>query len=246
MGRDDGQASADARYGLTISPTFDPLHRDTVSSQVRRRLTDAIHTGELAPGSPLPAERALCQEFGVARTSVREAIQGLVIAGFVERRGNRSVVSERLPDLHLVGSSSPEMARQVLELRGAIEPAIAELAARRATTEQRAEIAEIVARPVSSMGELRRLDVQLHEALARACANPLLTEVHAKAMALLRGDLLEMTQPTPEGDGAALVAAGEAACRAIADAVLAGDGRRAAVAQAAHVDRMTRRLNPPD
>ncbi len=27
----------------------------------------------------------LCEEFGVARTSVREAIQGLVIAGYIER-----------------------------------------------------------------------------------------------------------------------------------------------------------------
>ena len=69
-------------------PTFDPVARRTVSAEIRQRLADAIHTGQLAPGTPLPAERVLCIEFGGARTSVREAIQGLVIAGYLERRAS--------------------------------------------------------------------------------------------------------------------------------------------------------------
>ena len=90
------------RYGLTISPidrTFEPVARHTVSAEIRLRLADAIHTGLLTPGTPIPAERVLCQEFGVARTSVREAIQGLVIAGYLERQVNpddRRRVCERL------------------------------------------------------------------------------------------------------------------------------------------------------
>ena len=71
--------------------------------EIRARLAERSTPGELAPGTPLPAERVLCQQFGVARTSVREAIQGLVIAGYLERRGNRSVVAEHLPG----GRTSP-------------------------------------------------------------------------------------------------------------------------------------------
>ena len=81
--------------------TFEPVSRRTISSEIRDRLLEAIRTGELIPGDPLPSERVLCQEFGVARTSVREAIQGLVTAGYLERRGNRPVVAEMLPTLDL-------------------------------------------------------------------------------------------------------------------------------------------------
>ncbi len=55
---------------------FDPVSRRTVSAEIRQRLADAIHTGQLAPGTPLPAERVPCQEFGVARTPVREPVNG--------------------------------------------------------------------------------------------------------------------------------------------------------------------------
>jgi GntR family transcriptional repressor for pyruvate dehydrogenase complex len=62
--------------------------------EVRERLIEAIRNGELIAGTALPAERVLCEQFNVARTSVREAIQGLATAGFIERRGNRAFVVE--------------------------------------------------------------------------------------------------------------------------------------------------------
>ena len=46
---------------------------------------------------PIPSERDLAEQFRVARTSVREAIQGLLSLGVIERRGNRSFVVEHLP-----------------------------------------------------------------------------------------------------------------------------------------------------
>ena len=168
--------------------TFDPINRQTVSAEIRRRLADAIHTGQLAPGTPLPAERVLCQEFGVARTSVREAIQGLVIAGYVERRGNRSVVAERLPEVNFAGDDRKALVTQLFEVRQVIEPAIVEMAARRATDEQRAEIAahRRASRRACSRSSAT-IDKQFHAALARSCGNPLLNEVHAKALAALFG-----------------------------------------------------------
>ncbi|HTH06755.1 MAG TPA: GntR family transcriptional regulator, partial [Ilumatobacteraceae bacterium] len=78
---------------------FGPVTRQTVAEQVRARLAERIASGELAPGSPVPAERSLSEQFGVARTSVREALQGLVSLGVVERRGNRMYVAEHLPEV---------------------------------------------------------------------------------------------------------------------------------------------------
>lgn len=151
---------------------------------MRQRLTDAIHAGDLAPGTPLPPERVLCQEFGVARTSVREAIQGLVTAGFVERRGNRSVVAERSVDFDLDELDPTSGVVHLLELRRAVEPALAALAAERATPTQRRAIVAVVDPPPTSLAEVRRADPALAEACARAAASPLLADLHGRALAM--------------------------------------------------------------
>ena len=158
-----------------------------MSAEIRQRLADAIHTGELAPGTPLPAERVLCQEFGVARTSVREAIQGLVIAGYLERRGNRSVVAEHLPEMNFAGDDRKALVTQLFEVRQVIEPAIVEMATRRATDAERAEIARLAGARPARPRRVPRDRPRFHSALARACGNPLLNEVHAKALAALFG-----------------------------------------------------------
>jgi GntR family transcriptional repressor for pyruvate dehydrogenase complex len=224
---------------------FDPVARVTVSAEIRQRLADAIHTGQLAPGTPLPAERVLCQEFGVARTSVREAIQGLVIAGFIERRGNRSVVAERLPEVNFTGDDRKTLVTQLFEVRQVIEPAIGEMAARRATDEQREEIAAIAEKTTASLETFRELDQQFHAALARACGNPLLNEVHSKALhALFRsGDLASLLYAeVNRSEVMDIISSSIAAHQSIAEAVVKGHTRKAFAAVVAHLDDVERRM----
>jgi GntR family transcriptional repressor for pyruvate dehydrogenase complex len=227
------------------SGTFDPISRQTVSAEIRQRLADAIHTGQLAPGAPLPAERVLCAEFGVARTSVREAIQGLVIAGYVERRGNRSVVAERLPEVNFTGDDRKALVTQLFEVRQVIEPAIAEMASRRATDEQRAEIAAIAARTTKRLEEFREFDRQFHSALARSCGNPLLTEVHAKALASLFGSgefSSLLYAEVNRSEVLEIISSSLTAHAAIAEAVVKGHSRKAVAAVVAHLDDVERRM----
>ena len=224
---------------------FEPVARVTVSAEIRQRLADAIYTGQLAPGTPLPAERVLCLEFGVARTSVREAIQGLVIAGFIERRGNRSVVAERLPDVNFTGDDRKTLVAQLFEVRQVIEPAIAEMASRRATDDQRGEIARIAAKTTSNLEVFRELDHQFHSALARACGNPLLNEVHIKALSTLfgSGDLSSLLYAeVNRSEVRDLISSSLAAHTAIADGVVSGHPRKAAAAVVAHLDDVERRM----
>ena len=225
--------------------SFHPVSRQTVSAEIRQRIADAIENGKFAPGEPLPAERVLCQEFGVARTSVREAIQGLVIAGYVERRGNRSVVAERLPDVNFTGDDRKALVTQLFEVRQVIEPAIVEMATRRATDEQRAEIASIAATTTRQLEEFRELDHQFHSALARSCGNPLLHEVHTKALASLFGSgdvssLLDAEVNRSEVNE--IISSSLAAHRAIAEAVVRGHTRKAVAAVVAHLDDVERRM----
>jgi GntR family transcriptional repressor for pyruvate dehydrogenase complex len=224
---------------------FHPVSRQTVSSEIRQRIADAIENGKFAPGEPLPAERVLCQEFGVARTSVREAIQGLVIAGFVERRGNRSVVAERLPDVNFTGDDRKALVTQLFEVRQVIEPAIVEMATRRATDDQRAEIASIAAATTRQLEEFRELDHQFHSALARSCGNPLLHEVHTKALASLfgSGDFSSLLYAeVNRSEVNEIISSSLAAHRAIAEAVVRGHTRKAVAAVVAHLDDVERRM----
>ena len=168
--------------------TFEPITRETLSSQIRDQLLDKIITGAIEPGGRVPSERALSEQFGVARTSVREAMQGLLSLGVIERRGNRSFVVEHLPELTLdTDDARKEFVRQLFETRRLLEIPIIELAAERATDTQRSEIREITERfdVAMTLGEFRELDRAFHTAIARASCNPLLVEVYGKVLGRL-------------------------------------------------------------
>jgi GntR family transcriptional regulator len=54
--------------------------------QLRARLAGAVADGRLAPGSALPSERDLAEGLGLARMTVRRAVEALVEEGLLERR----------------------------------------------------------------------------------------------------------------------------------------------------------------
>lgn len=168
-----------------VAPRFAPVDRRTLAQEVRDRLYEAIKSGTLPPGAPIPSERSLCEDFAVARTSVREAIHGLFSLGLLERRGNRTVVAERLPDMPLDTADQRKLeVRQLFEVRQAMEVAIVRLTVERATDDERAEIAQIAARFNTNMpvDEFRALDRVFHWSLARACGNELLAELFGKVL----------------------------------------------------------------
>ncbi|ARS52574.1 GntR family transcriptional regulator [Kushneria konosiri] len=120
--------------------------------QVRhRRLADGIVEqlqsmileGTLKPGERLPAERALAEQFGVSRPSLREAIQRLTANGLLSsRQGGGTYVTPSLgatfsDPLLLLLENSPDAQRDLLEFRHTLEGACAFYAAQRATEPDR-------------------------------------------------------------------------------------------------------------
>jgi DNA-binding GntR family transcriptional regulator len=95
-----------------------------------KKLREAILAGHLAPGERL-VQQDLCDRTGVSRTCVREALQQLEAEGLVERSPTKG---------HLVASISPAEARQIYEIRAALEPAMARLFVERATAGQAAQL----------------------------------------------------------------------------------------------------------
>jgi GntR family transcriptional repressor for pyruvate dehydrogenase complex len=101
-------------------------------------LRGAILRGELEPGQQLPAEPELATQLGVSRPVLREALKALELSGYLRiRRGYRggTFVAEAEPEeFHTIKAasiSSLEVTNQhIAEVRLAIEPAAAELAAK--------------------------------------------------------------------------------------------------------------------
>ncbi len=101
-------------------------------NQVFHALKEQILGCSYAPGQRIPAERLLCQQFGVSRITVRHALRLLQEQGLLERfrgRGTfvRSIKPKKIPILThdftgSVRSQAPNMKRTLLAKRQTIPP----------------------------------------------------------------------------------------------------------------------------
>lgn len=229
---------------MTDSKPFSPLERRSVAERVRDDVLARINAGEIPPGARLPAERTLAEQFSVARTSVREAIQSLIAIGAVERRGNRCYVAERLPDVALPVSDHGRKARRTLhEARRVLELTLFELAGFRATTQERRAAVDLARLPLPTTAEaIRTADRRFHATIAAGCGNPLLLELYGRVLDKV---CEEPPDDSPGGDHAA---GAEAAIRAahehqiIADCFVAGDVEGMLAAVERHLGRVEGRL----
>jgi DNA-binding GntR family transcriptional regulator len=133
-----------------------------VCAAVRRR----IIVGQYSPGERL-TEDALAEEYKVSRIPVREALRVLASEGFVRVRPYYGT---------FVAELSAGDADDLLEVRAALEPLAARLAAERRTPEQLAELRRIVAEGSEATKERRYDDVavlngRFHEVLGAASGN---------------------------------------------------------------------------
>jgi DNA-binding FadR family transcriptional regulator len=163
-----------------------PLRRETLADRLVTELRGQMLSGQLGPGRLLPTETELGEAFGVGRTTVREALRGLVAAGFVERQGNRLVVTSP-------GSLSPDQrdyaalasrtsARDVYDTRKLLEVRIAELAAEHRPESGVLELRQALERSEAPHDRsFQGADAAFHDAIARMCGNPVLAEVYASS-----------------------------------------------------------------
>ncbi|MGU7779201.1 FadR/GntR family transcriptional regulator [Burkholderia sp. PU8-34] len=66
--------------------SIQPIQNRRLYQQIADRLSAMIASGDFPPGSYLPPERELAEQFGVSRTSVREALIALEVSGLVSVR----------------------------------------------------------------------------------------------------------------------------------------------------------------
>ena len=165
-------------------PALDGLRGARLHEGIVLYLRDLIRQGELRHGSRLPPERALAEQFGVGRSSVREAIRSLELQGLVvTRHGSGSFVNTQTLDAVATlmapdnGSGGLE---DIFEMRHLLEPQIAALAALRATTgdiERLTAILEEQQRQILEGETGVDADTEFHFTLATATHNPALVKV---------------------------------------------------------------------
>jgi len=198
------------------------------------RLGEAIVAGRWAPGSGVPAEPLLCEELGVSRTVVREAVKSLVAKGLLStgpKVGTRVLPEDNWnwfdPDVVAWKSRiglTPDFLRDLQELRRVVEPAGVRLAAERATAADLAELESAYAgmkAAIEQGGDYVSNDLRFHQGLLRACHNRMVVQMSKALGALLRTSF-EISTSRPEGPAGSLPLH-----RAVLDAVIARNPAKA-------------------
>lgn len=167
--------------------------------KVLRQIETALLDGSWPAHARLPAERVLAQHYGVARNTVREAIQRLVARGLLRSRQGAGVyVTEQLrtgtgtpsPWGQLI-AEHPGVRDDVLEFRRVLEGATAYFAAQRCTETDRERIrAQLAALEQARLADDQpgeaAADARLHEAIALASHNTMFLHLHASVIGMLR------------------------------------------------------------
>ena len=193
-----------------------------------------IATGELPPGARLPAERELAEELSVSRSSLREAMHELESKHLIDRTpGRGTVVLSPSAGVHEIWAmaAGANQEQHASELRLLIEPAVAGLAAVRATPANILQLQDVLDR---SAGRLKqadslRLDIEFHLLLAQAAQNPLLSALQSMTSEWTAG-VRQHSHSTAEGRR--MSTRGH---QALLDAVTAHDGAAAKKAMEDHL-----------
>jgi GntR family transcriptional regulator, transcriptional repressor for pyruvate dehydrogenase complex len=179
----------------------------TVTNEAVTRIKSMIATGELAPGSRLPSQDDLAFQLGLSRSALREAVRSLTTMNIlVSRQGDGTYVSSLrtpllLQPLAFAADILPDDAVvQLLDLRVALEPHAAALAAARVNDGDVHALSSIAGRggPGASAAEFLEADLAFHRRILDLSGNEAIaTLVQAISPPALHARLLGIV-PEPE------------------------------------------------
>ena len=220
---------------------FAPIKKIRVAEEVADRIRVLMLDGTFSAGEPLPSERHLAERFGVSRGSIRDALRTLETIGLVETRHGQGTFPLELSVERLVAPLASVMAYrsdlqdELLDVRRMFEPAVARVAALRATEEDMAElqgILEIQRQRLKNSQSAIVEDTAFHAVLARATRNRVVMSIMATLNDLLvesrTQSLMQKGRPARSIDGHEAVVA----------ALRRGDAEGASQAMYNHIDQI--------
>lgn len=149
------------------------ITQHSLHDELLGRLRKMIISGAFLPGEKIP-ERQLCDQFGVSRTPLREALKVLAAEGLVQLAPNRGA---------MIATLSADEMEECLAISSAIEALTAELACANITD---AEIEKIKALHAVMVADHRAGDLdaflatnrEIHESIVAAARNPMLASIY--------------------------------------------------------------------
>ena len=235
-----------------MASTFNSISgsKRSLHVQVAREIARGILSGDLPQGSIIPGEMALCEQFGISRTALREAVKLLTSKGLLE---SRPKIGTRVVDRAYWNFLDPQLIEwmdgltdvdqfcsQFLGLRRAIEPEACALAAKFATAEQRIELSEIFQKMVevdeAEVFDQERwtdIDTRFHSLIFNATGN----DFYLPFGNILTTMFINFIVHSSE-EGSTCINEH----RRIYEAIMAGDCDKARVVSAAHLQDANHRL----
>ncbi|MFI3318566.1 MAG: FadR/GntR family transcriptional regulator [Rikenellaceae bacterium] len=164
-----------------INKTSHVIVNGSVAQQVTEILTRQLIEGKFKEGDFLPTEEELCHEFGIGRSSVREAIKTLESRGLVRKQQGKGVVvidetiQATAEMLKITLDYKNISLKDMVDFRIAMEIKLAEMAAMNATDEDIASMRECLdlmkGGEEFSFKEFAQYDYQFHQSVANASRN---------------------------------------------------------------------------
>lgn len=182
-----------------------------------RRLQADVMAGRWPVNGRIPTEGALAAEFGVGRSTIREAVRSLAHLGMLEPAPGRGTFVRSLSPVGGVLSAvaAEHSWSDILTVRRGLEAQAAGLAARHTTPESVARLEEAHRADVegTALVERGRTPGQFHALVIEMSGNALLAELYAGVMVAVRegvrrGSVVRGQDPTARrAEHAALIAA---------------------------------------
>jgi len=151
-----------------------PLTRPSLHEELVTRLREAIVEGALAPGAKVP-ERELCENLGVSRTPLREALKVLANEGLVVLESNRGA---------RISNVTMEELEAAFPVIAVLEGLAGELACANATEDEIDRIGRLhdkmfACYDAGDRSEYFQANHDTHAALMAAARNPVLAQQYA-------------------------------------------------------------------
>lgn len=160
--------------------SYDEYKKKPLADQIEDKLMEFIINKPVNVGQRIPNEFELAEMFGVGRSTIREAVKGLVSRGTLEvRRGSGTyVISTISPKEDPLGldkiEDKYELALQLFEVRLMIEPEIAGLACKNAAEKDLIKLKQLcdeTEKLYKSGAEHINKDIEFHTCIAQCSKN---------------------------------------------------------------------------
>ena len=202
-----------------------------------RPLVEAVR-GIVAETGSIPSERAAAGQLNVKRHRLRRALEALRASGEIEpaRAGRRASADARRGDALVRGTNPLE----IIELRMVLEPALARLAALRASPFEISRIQRAATTPAGA--NPGAADLAFHKAVAAGSRNSLAAEFHALLRHVATDARLRLGDNDANTHCPNRIRGRDAEHRAIGEAIAARDPAGAERAMRAHLGAVQRQI----